>query len=420
MILLSLLFLVAKPAMNDFIGINTHTVQFKPDLYRPVASLIRNYHPVAWDLGDHLTAAPHFPMTENGVSWKELYGTWKAAGYRTEASAQVESIPAKYWTDVPKQAFSYGEAFARYFGPSGENKFLEAVEIGNEPAEFSETLYRSVFENMAKGLRAGDPKLKILPCAINVGKDDKYSKDLASLAGLEKYIDVLNVHTYAFKEYWPTWKRSYPEDPKIVYLKQIQNIIDWRNIHAPGKSIWVTEFGYDSTTKPNKSTGDFKDWKGNTDAEQARYIVRSYLVMSAMDVDRAYLYWFNDEDEPSLHASSGLTRHFQPKPSFHAVAHMRKSLGNLKFLRALVASKDDAYVYEYGPVSGNGDHLLVAWSPTGSGRIVKSMLPKVNGKPVRAERMPMKEGLAEAVPYEIVGGQIKLTLTEDPTYIWIQ
>jgi len=32
-------------------GINGHTVQFRPHLYRPVATLVRGYHPAEWDLG---------------------------------------------------------------------------------------------------------------------------------------------------------------------------------------------------------------------------------------------------------------------------------------------------------------------------------------------------------------------------------
>ena len=42
----------SKPLMRDFIGINGHTVQFKPELYRPVCGLVRDYHPVEWDLGE--------------------------------------------------------------------------------------------------------------------------------------------------------------------------------------------------------------------------------------------------------------------------------------------------------------------------------------------------------------------------------
>ena len=41
-----------KPAMRDFIGLNVHTVLFKPILYRPVTSLVRDYHGIDWDLGN--------------------------------------------------------------------------------------------------------------------------------------------------------------------------------------------------------------------------------------------------------------------------------------------------------------------------------------------------------------------------------
>lgn len=412
--LLAALFLAPHPLMRDFIGLNTHTVQFKPDLYQPVTRLLRNYHPMAWDYGDDPTMPLSFPTTKNGVNWLELYGAWKKAGYRTEASLQFESMKPDRWKEIPKTAFAYGQTLAKTLGPSGEHPLLEAVEIGNEPADFTEAQYRQMFENMAKGIRIGDPKLKIAPCAVAVGKEDKYSKDIASLEGLERYIDVLNVHTYPFAEYWPTWRRSYPEDPKLRYLKQAQEIIDWRDRHAPGRPVWITEFGYDASTKKPAPTGDFAKWEGNTDDEQARYIVRSYLLFSGMDLERAYLYWFNDDDTPQLHGSSGLTRNYKPKPSFYAVAHLLKTLGDYRYEKAI--RKDDIYVYEYRKGT---NRIWAVWSPTGSGRHVDVALPATGGKIVRAERMPLKEGAAETVPLVTKGGATTLAVDEVPVYLWI-
>lgn len=414
MILSTLLFVAAKPLMRDFIGLNTHTVQFRADLYAPVTSLLRNYHPVAWDLGDDLTKSPAFPMTHNGVDWNGLYGAWKKAGYRTEASAQFESIDPKHWTDIPRQAASYGESFARFFGPSGEHKLLEGVEIGNEPAGFSEAQYRQVFESMAKGIRKGDPKLKIATCAVAKGTVDKYSKDVACLQGLEPLIDVLNVHTYAFVEGWPTWRRSYPEDPGLRYLKQVQEIVDWRNARAPGRQVWVTEFGYDASTKPNKTTGDFAKWVGNTDEEQARYIVRSYLRFSAMDVDRAYLYWFNDDDDPQLHGSSGLTRNYKPKPSYYAVAHLLKSLGDTRLARVLQANDGGVYAYEYRGAKGS---VVAVWSATGAGKTATVTLPL---RATRAETMPLQAGAPTPAAFKVAGGKTTLKVGEAPVYLWIR
>ena len=413
MTLLPLLFVALKPLMRDFIGLNTHTVQFKPDLYEPVTRLLRNYHPVAWDLGDDLSSKATFPTTRNGVNWTDLYGAWKKAGYRTEATAMFESIKPKSWTDIPKQAFDYGEAFARFFGPSTKD-WVEAMEVGNEPSEFSAAEYRRMFENMAKGARKGDPKMKIATCAVALGREDKYSKDVACLEGLESLIDILNVHVYAFETGWPTWRRSYPEDPKLRYLKQVQEIVDWRNSHAPGRQVWITEFGYDSTTKPNKTTGDFTKWEGVTDTQQAQYIVRSYLRFSAMDVDRAYLYWFNDDDNPQLHGASGLTRNYGPKPSYHAVAHLLKTLGEYRFEKTLLTGATCAYKYR-----GAAGSVVAVWSATGSGRKAQVVLP-LKGKVLKVEAMPLAVGAAEKVAFKASGGEVALTVGESPVYAWVR
>ena len=52
----------ARPLMGDFIGINGHTVQFKPELYSKVCRKARDYHPLEWDLGkdsDFRVYSPH-------------------------------------------------------------------------------------------------------------------------------------------------------------------------------------------------------------------------------------------------------------------------------------------------------------------------------------------------------------------------
>ncbi len=416
-LLCALLLAPSRPLMKDFIGLNTHTVQFKADLYAPATRLIRNYHPLDWDTGPDPATKPKYPMTTNGVNWMELYGKWRDAGYTNLASVMFESLKPSQWKDVSREGEAYGEAFARYFGPSGLNRLLEAAEIGNEPSEYSDAQYRTMFEAMARGFRKGDPKLKIATCAVAVGKADKYSKDVSILEGLEPLIDVLNVHTYSFAELWPTWRRSFPEDPSIRYLKQVQEIIDWRNRRAPGRQVWVTEFGYDSSTKPAPTTGDFSKWVGSTDLEQARYIVRSYLTFSAMDVDRAYLYWFNDEDKPQLHAASGLTRNYQPKPSFHAVSHLLKSLGDYRFEKALVQDPGGAYAFQYVGAKGR---IVVAWSATGSGRSIEAILP-IRGQVSRAEAMPTSSALPVPVRTSAVqAGKVRVTLSESPTYLWLK
>jgi hypothetical protein len=396
--------------MRDFIGLNTHTVQFRPELYKPIAKLIRNYHPVDWDLAGDPSNSTTFPKARNGVDWSSLYGDWKKHGFRIEASAMFESIKPDKWTDIPQQALAYGESFSRHFGPSGPNKLIEAIEIGNEPVEFSDEKYRLLFESMAKGIRKGDPEMLVAPCAVAFGSGDKYSKNIEMLKGLDQLYDVLNVHSYAFAEQWPTWRRSYPEDPSINYLGQIQKVIDWRNKNAPGKNIWLTEFGYDASTKTPPNTGDFSKWVDVSDEEQAIYIVRSYLLFAKMGIDRAYLFWFNDEDLPQLHGSSGITRNYRPKPSYYALAHLQEVLGGYAFKRVIRENPSTYFHYRFVK-PGTKDTVDVVWKPQGVSEVKMEAFGK---SPHLLQRLRLSHGTGR-----LVHGNTAPQVTVDgtPTFI---
>ena len=412
----------AKPLFRDFIGINGHTVQFKPDLYRPVATHVRDYHPFNWDVGDETDFATAFPFARNRVDWGAVYGGWKAAGFTTHASLMFDDTPPAKWKDLPRDAYAYGKAFAAAFGPSGPRKTVASVEVGNEPGKYDDATYRVLLENVSKGLRAGDPAIKVVPCNTVDAPSGDYHKSLDVLKGLEPHYDALSLHSYPFVELYPTWRRSFPEDPGIVFLKDVQKVITWRDAHAPGKPVWLTEFGYDASTKPPAKEGTFKDWVGVTDERQAQYLVRAFLTLSELDLGRAYVYFFDDKDEPSLHASSGVTRNFRPKPSYHALAHLGATLGDYRFSKAVTKAPGELYVYEYvrgddGPGDRPGDRVWAVWSPTGSGRTAEVTL-SVPGKIGRADRMPLAAGPAETVTPEPVGpGRVRLEVGESPVYL---
>jgi hypothetical protein len=402
-----------KPLLRDFLGLNGHTIQFRPKLYAPVGRLARDYHPVEWDLGKETDFVPTFPFARNRVNWETTYAPWKAEGWDVNCSLMFETIPQKDWKDVARDARAYGKAFAKAFGPSSPKALVSSAEVGNEPGKWDDPSYRAMFEAMATGLREGDPKLKVATCALIVGKSHDYAKSVDCVKGFEALYDALNVHSYAELEPWPTWRRSHPEDPKLKsYLGDLRKLIDWRNANAPGKPVWLTEFGYDSSTKKPEPKGDFAKWVGVTDEQQAQWLVRSTLVFLTLDLARAYIYFFDDKDEASLHAASGLTRNFQPKPSFHALAHLQRTLG--EFRLAKVLSTDGVYALEFVHADGKR-RAVAAWSPTGEGRKVSWRLPADVGRAVRAERMPLGEGPAAAVD---VSGEIPID--ESPVYIQVE
>jgi hypothetical protein len=357
---LPLLAFAAPPpvALKDFLGICGHTVQFKPERYEGVVSVVRDYHPVEWDLAaDTATPAP-LPFAKNKVNWDHIYGSWKKAGMRVHASLMIESIPSGKWKNLEADSRAYGKAFAQMAGPSGRD-WLEAVEIGNEPGAYSDADYARAFDAMSRGLRDGDPKLKIATCNVTAGKSTNYDKPIELFRPFLDRVDIFTVHTYAQTDGWPTWHRTFPEDPATPYLRDVRAVVAWRDTHAKGKPVWVTEFGWDCPTSIAGRKGDFNKWEGNvTDAAQAAYLLRSIPLFLNEGVERAHIYFFDDKDEPQMHGASGILRNGQPKPSWYAIRQMQSLLGDAH----LEHLDHDGLVYSARWKKPDGSVWLMLWT----------------------------------------------------------
>lgn len=433
-----------KPLFKDFMGINGHFT-FKPELYGQVCRLVRNYHDIDWDVkepGDSLT----IPVTSNNINWKtDVYGPWKQKGFETDICLQFGKFGTSHpnlmetWKGKEQWTYDYGKRIASFFGPSGAEKLATSFEIDNEPGKrVDPDLFRTIFSQMAGGIRAGDPKALILTPAVQARASNDYYQSLDSMYADKDILplyDVINIHTYptlpksATSE--NTWNRSYPEDPSLIYLKIVDESIEWRNQHANGKKIWITEFGYDACTpeamQQRKDWALRLNWQGTTDLQQAQYLVRSFLAFATRDVDRAYLYFYDDDDEPSFHASSGLTRHFQPKMSFWAVKQLYELLGNYRFHRIVKNEEDNLFVYEFVQGNDKNKKIWVAWSPTGSKtqekegyqpREVKVTLTELPDTPVHIVGMATASGQApEPKWHQTSETAITLTIGESPIYI---
>ncbi len=402
------------PLFRDFVGLCGHTVAFKPELYRPVCGWVRDYHPVSWDLAEDTSVLPDWPFAKNRVSWETVYGSWAKAGLKTSVCLMMDEM-GKDWKDPVKDAEAYARGFAENFGPGGKWPFVEAVELGNEPGLYSDEEFKDLFAAMARGIRAGNPRLKIVTCNVEADKSDRYWKGAKLFEDMPQLYDVLQIHRYAIAEQWPVWRRTYPEDAKVPYLSSIRSLLDWRDRNAAGKPVWVTEFGWDSSTRKPDPEGPDAKWVGSTDEEQACYLVRSFFLFAGMGVEKAFVYFFNDEDKPSLHACSGLTRNFQPKPAYHAVAWMLRHLHDHRFSRILRESPEEGYVYEFTPEK-TGDPVVVAvWRATGEEPV---KLPAGLGEVVRGERMPLKEGAAEQL--ELAGDASAVPAGSRPLLLWMK
>jgi hypothetical protein len=390
------------PLFRDFVGLCGHTVQFKPELYQPVCRVVRDYHPVKWDLASDTSVMPEWPFAKNRVSWEKVYRAWHDQGLHISVCLQFDDMKAADWNDIEHDARAYARGFAENFGPGGKYPFVEWVEIGNEPGHIDDATYLRIFKAMAEGVREGNARLKVATCNTETGGSDRYWKGASIFTPHLPLIDVLRIHRYAIKDGWPTWRRSYPEDSSVPFLSRIQDMIDWRNANAPGREIWVSEFGWDCSTQKPDPKGDMAKFITCTDEEQAMWLVRSYLLFSEMGIDKAFAYFFNDDDKPSFHACSGITRKFQPKPSYHAIAWMLRHLADYRFNRALMKSEKDGYLFEFTPEKPGAQKILAAWHATKEGIVLP--LPKITI--TRSEQMPLAPGDAPPAGVISVAGVI--------------
>jgi hypothetical protein len=401
-------------ALKDFLGICGHTVQFHPELYTGVVSVVRDYHPIQWDLADDTATSAPLPFAKNKVSWDHIYGSWNKAGMRVHASLMLSNLPADHWKNLDADARAYGKAFAKMAGPGGKN-WLEAVEIGNEPGHYSDADYVRVFAAMSKGIREGDPKLKIATCNVTASlKSGKYDKALDLFLPFIDRVDILTVHTYAQTDGWPTWHHTFPEDPATPYLRDVHNVVAWRDAHAKGKPVWVTEFGWDCATSLTGRKGAFAKWDGNvTDAAQAAYLLRSIPLFLAEGVERAHIYFFDDKDEPQMHGASGILRNGKPKPSWYALRQMQHLLGDAH----LESLHHDDLLYTARWRKADGTSWLMLWTaeadrPGGSPQTITA------GQAGPAVTMTLDAEEPIPVPLTPVGpGRWRITVGPRPVFI---
>lgn len=415
------------PLLRDFVGLNSYAPghsrhrAFDPVLYRPVARLLREYHNVKRDLGDEPAVFAPLPLGKDGTDWARIYRKWQSHGWEIDATLQFEMVDRAKWNDLEVEAFAYGRAYAREFGPSGARKLISVAEIGNEPTKWNDGDFARMFRALARGLREGDPQLRIATSNVTVGPSGRWDKSIDCIADVPELFDILALHVYPELAQDPTWQRSYPENPQLLrYLNDIEALCRWRDRHAPEKEVWVTEFGYDSSTKTADPNGKFPQWIGVTDEQQAQWLVRSLLVFAAMPVERAYIYFFNDRDIPSLHSSAGITRNFEPKPSFHALAHLQRVLGDHRFRRIVADEPGQLRVQEFERGDDPRARVWAVWSPTGGGITARRVLSGVPGRLVRAEEMPLRvaaEATTTSRATQRTDGSVEIDVSESPLYL---
>jgi hypothetical protein len=131
------------------------------------------------------------------------------------------------------------------------------------------------------------------------------------------------------------------------------------------------------------------------------------------------VFFFDDKDEPQVHGASGITRNFQPKPAFHALAWLQRSLGDYRFSRVEREDAGECFAYEFVHGTDPKKRVWAVWKPTGEPRVARLFHDPMDIE--RAERMPLVAGAAETAEVKKeIEGYFAVEAGERPVLVWLE
>ncbi len=202
---------------------------------------------------------------------------------------------------------------------------------------------------------------------------------MSAINGLGDLYDVLNIHSYPFKDAWPTWLRSYPEDltdPILeVDLQEFDRVK--RDAHARGKQVWLTELvGATSCCQQTRrpSIGPWSQWVDVSDAEQARWhrpqLPCAFRNGHRPSVHSTFSTIKTSRSSTALRASPATSRRSR---RFSRCAFLYRTLGDYHFIRGGRENAGRFVQLQYRKAE-SPERIYAAWSPTGSGRSIRKTI----------------------------------------------
>lgn len=234
--------------------------------------------------------------------------------------------------------------------------------------------------------------------------------------------DVLNIH-----HYWDTGWAGSPQSPEEGHMKEwLEQFVQFRDRYLPGKELWLTEFGYDTS----KGMDPLGYWGSRTSTQseqmQADWIIRGFLASLSAGIDRTTQYMIRDaNDDPNnniQYSSSGFTSTRNtgevPKISYYYMYAFKDALKGMVFDKAVQAIDPNVWIYTFKSLAGS-KNAYVVWSPTRNGSKVNGYKLQLDGKPSRVTSIELTDKDTDGVAKElsVQNGAVKVNVSETPLIV---
>ncbi|HOO56395.1 MAG TPA: hypothetical protein PLN69_06210 [bacterium] len=221
------------------------------------------------------------------------------------------------------------------------------------------------------------------------GTNSQHAKMVFASGGLN-LMDIASIHTYQ--------PGTAPEFG--IFKSNIQETFAEMRENDKLIPLWLTESGWPT----HKGMSDV--WIASTEEDQARYLVRSFIIAKSEGIENFFWYTFSNgqPDPTNFERNQGIVYHDStPKPSFVSFAVMTNQLGGLDLLQLKQFGKR-----EYAALVANeGKYIFVVWT-TGKKKALRVDMPELK----KARFINMMGG-----PLDPANGSI--SISRSPVYIVI-
>ena len=291
------------------------------------------------------------------------------SGMLTSVSVDFDLSKAKLETSEGELSFGDISAKIHEFAKSYCNNSLISnltrIEIGVNPdttisASDYALLLNIIYDNNCKqnGADGENKGTTFINNQIRLITGKMSSYNLPYIKELMEQIDLLRDDEYLPIGGWSFSVNTKGKTPEEIFAnnQELKDLIAYRNEYYNSIEIYLSDFGWDTVNTESELYVSPTD-KYTSEEIQAMYILRSFLILQGMDVDKASYDLLNDTEEKG---HGLIDKNGNKKLSFTILEYFKSKLDGMYLAQVVSSGEKNLYCYKF--VDGNGKTVYAYWS----------------------------------------------------------
>lgn len=281
----------------------------------------------------------------------------KAKNEAIEGEIAFSEIASKIWE------------FSKKYCVNSLTSKLTRVEIGSNPdktisaSEYA-LLLNLIYDNNCKqnGYDVENPGTTFINPNIRLITGKMSSYNLPYIKELMEQVDIIRDDDFSPIGGWSFSVNTQGKTPEEIFAQNeaLKELIAYRNENYNSVEIHLSDFGWDTVNTESEIYIAPSD-KYSSEELQAMYILRSFLILQGMDVDKASYDLLNDSD---TNGHGIIAKDGAKKLSFTMLEYFKEKMDGMSLSQVVSSGDKDLYCYKFE--NENGKTIYAFWSPNGA------------------------------------------------------